>query len=108
MTTPHRGIIEASPRHQSSRSAPVLPHWSAVLRALREARGVTQHGWAALVGIGRATVQRWERGEAVPSAYAVEALLTVCRDEGLLRTFEQGPLRGLNVTADVLREVLAE
>ena len=91
-----------------SQPAPVLPHWSAVLRGLREARGVTQDGWAALLGVGRATVQRWERGEAAPSADAAEALITLCREQGLLRTFERGRLRGLTVTADLLRELLAE
>ncbi len=87
---------------------PVPPHWSVVLRALREAGGVTQAGWAAHIGVGRATVQRWERGEATPSAGAAEALLTVCRAQGLLRSFERGPLRGLAVTAELLRELLAE
>jgi len=88
--------------------APVPPHWSTVLRGLRQARGVTQDGWAALIGVGRATVQRWERGEVTPSADTAEALLTVCRGQGLLRTFERGPLRGLTVTAELLRELLAE
>src|SRR5690349_12993448 len=89
-------------------SASVPPHWSTILRGLRQARGVTQDGWATLIGVGRATVQRWERGEVTPSADAAEALLTVCREQGLLRTFARGPLGGLTVTAELLRELLAE
>ena len=48
--------------------------WSVVLQALREARGVTQEGWATWLGVSPSTVQRWERGVAVPTA-AVEAVL---------------------------------
>ena len=50
------------------------------------------------MGTGRGRAQRLR----------AEALLVVCRDEGLLRAFEHGPLRGLRVSADLLRELLAE
>jgi DNA-binding transcriptional regulator YiaG len=50
-----------SPSHQREGAAP-QPLWSAVLRTLREARAVTQAGWAAQLGVGRRTVQRWEQG----------------------------------------------
>jgi predicted ATPase/transcriptional regulator with XRE-family HTH domain len=107
--TEHRpGIIDASPSHHVQRPDRPRPAWSGVLRGLREARGVTQDGWAAQVGYGRATVQRWERGEAVPGADATEALVTLCRELGLLRRFERGRLTGLSVTAELLRELLAE
>ena len=33
-----------------------------LLRWLREACGLTQDRWAALVGVSRKTVQRWESG----------------------------------------------
>ncbi len=39
-----------------------------VLRALRDARGLTQQGWAALLGYSVATVRRWETGSALPNA----------------------------------------
>ncbi|HZQ34769.1 MAG TPA: AAA family ATPase, partial [Dehalococcoidia bacterium] len=94
--------------NQPAPSTPASPHWSTVLRGLREACGATQDGWAALIGVGRATVQRWERGETAPSAGGAAALLTVCRAQGLLRSFEHGPLRGRTVTAELLRELLAE
>ena len=55
-----------------------LPHWSALLRGLRQAAGVTQEGWAAWLGYGRRTVQRWERGETVPDASATAAILELC------------------------------
>jgi DNA-binding XRE family transcriptional regulator len=107
--TEHRpGIIDASPRHHAQRPDPSRPAWSDVLRGLREACSVTQDGWAAQIGYGRATVQRWERGEARPGAVATEALVTLCRERGLLRRFERGRLTGLTVTAELLRELLAE
>jgi len=43
------------------------PRWNEVLRAMREARGVTQAGWAALLGVSRRTVLRWEAGQRVPT-----------------------------------------
>jgi DNA-binding transcriptional regulator YiaG len=42
------------------------PPWNAVLRALREARGITQGGWATQLGVSSKTVLRWEAGERVP------------------------------------------
>jgi predicted ATPase/class 3 adenylate cyclase len=79
-----------------------------VLRALRETRGVTQDGWAASLGFSRASVQRWERGDAVPDAAAEAAILTVCRERGLFRTIGQGPLQGLSITAEFLIDLLGQ
>jgi predicted ATPase/DNA-binding transcriptional regulator YiaG len=87
-------------------SAP--PSWSRVLRALRTARGVTQDGFAAQLGYSQGTVRRWERGALVPDAAAEAALLRYCREKGLLRTFEAGPLHGLTVSAEWLQRLLAE
>lgn len=84
------------------------PRWHVVLRALREARGVTQDGWAAWLGYSRATVQRWERGDATPTADAEAAIVSVCEERGLFRTFESGPLAGLSVTPAFLRALLAD
>ena len=78
-----------------------------MLRALREARGVTQDGWAAMLGVGRTTVQRWERGEGVPDAHAEAALIALCRDKGLLRSYDAGVLAGIDVTAAWLADALA-
>jgi len=78
-----------------------------MLRALREARGVTQDGWAALLGVGRTTVQRWERGEGVPDAHAEAALIALCRDKGLLRSYDAGVFAGIDVTAAWLADALA-
>ena len=69
---------------------------------------MTQDGWAARLGYGRSTIQRWERGEAVPNAEAVEALVTLCCEEGLLRTFTRGRLHGMTLSAELLRELMAE
>src|SRR5207248_1392386 len=78
------------------------------VRALREARGITQEGWAARLGYGHGTVKRWEAGTAVPSADAEAALLALCDELGLFRTYDHGPLRGISVTPVLLRDLLAE
>src|SRR5579859_392775 len=104
----HARIIEASSGHPPHSATGVRAQWSVVLLGLREARGVTQNGWGALLGYGRATVQRWERETAVPNADAVEALVKLCRDEGLLRRYDHGRLRGMTLTVDLLRGLLAE
>jgi DNA-binding XRE family transcriptional regulator len=84
------------------------PHWSALLRGLRQAAGVTQEGWAAWLGYGRRTVQRWERGETVPDATATAAILELCRERGLFRAYRKGALAGLTVTPVLVRDTLTE
>jgi non-specific serine/threonine protein kinase len=84
------------------------PRWSEVLRALREARGVTQEGWAAHLCVSRKTVLRWEAGERVPDAGAEAAILAYCRERNLFRAYDRGPLAGLTVTAELLQELIAE
>lgn len=84
------------------------PGWAEVLRALREAAGVTQAGWAASLGYGRSTIQRWERGELAPDAAAELALLRFCRDKGLFRPYREGILGGQELTPEGLQGLLAE
>ena len=79
-------------------AAPPPPVWSAVLRALREARGVTQDGWASLLGYSGPTVRRWERGSAVPTADAEAAIVETCQARGLFRAYASGPIAGLDDT----------
>jgi DNA-binding XRE family transcriptional regulator len=86
----------------------VRPFWTDVLRALREARGVTQDGWATWLGVSRKTVQRWEGGVAVPDPAAEAALVELCHQRGLFRLFDHGPLRGRTLTPELLRDLLAE
>lgn len=95
-------------RAQRAPSASKPPPWSQALRALRETRGVTREGWAARLSYGRSTVQRWERGEAVPDADAERAILALCRELGLFRSYDHGPLRGITVTPEWLSDLLAE
>jgi predicted ATPase/DNA-binding transcriptional regulator YiaG len=78
------------------------------LRALREARGLSQDGWAAQLGVGARTVQRWETGAAVPHAAVEQALLTVCRAHGLLRMLGRCSSVGQPQTPEDLSEILAE
>src|SRR5215203_5119711 len=92
----------------ASRHPTARPQWSDVLRALREARGVTQDGWAAQLGVSRKTVQRWEIGERVPDPGAEAAILAYCGARGLLRSFDRGPLAGLTVSAELVQDLLAE
>ncbi len=91
----------------SEPASPVLPPWPVVLRALRQASGITRAGWAARLGYSPSTVQRWERGDSAPDAVAEAALLTLLRQEGLLRRYTAGPLRGQTLTEADLRELLA-
>ena len=98
----------APPVAASLPTGTVRPPYSAVLRALREARGVTQEGWAAQLGVSRGTVQRWETGAAVPTAEAEQALLAYCRDTGLFRTFHYEPLAGQPLTPELLGTLLAD
>src|SRR5579859_4516825 len=84
------------------------PRWSEVLRALREARGITLAGWGARLGVSRTTVQRWERGERAPDPGAELAIVAYCREANLLRVYDRGPLAGLGLTAELLRDLLAE
>ena len=84
------------------------PSWNQVLRALREARGITREGWAAALGYGRTTVQRWEMGETVPDASAEAALIALCHEHGLFSLFDRGPLAGLTLTPESLSAMLAE
>jgi transcriptional regulator with XRE-family HTH domain len=84
------------------------PSLGGALRALREAAGVTQAGWAAHLGYGRSTVQRWEQGEAVPDAAAEAAIRAACEAKGLYHRYDRGPLAGVVVTPDWLHRLLAE
>ncbi len=87
---------------------PSRPLWSQVLRALREASGVTQDGWSAELGIGRTTLQRWETGQAVPDGEAQAAIVELCEHRGLFRRYESGPLQGVTLTPQLLQEMLTE
>src|SRR5439155_667568 len=84
------------------------PYWSEVLRTLREARGVTQEGWGAQVGVSGPTVRRWESGGLVPNAEAEVAVLAACAAHGLFRRYDHGPQAGVTVTPAWLSELLAQ
>jgi transcriptional regulator with XRE-family HTH domain len=97
----------AVPRDDAPVDRP-LPLWSRVLRALREAGRLTQEGWAAYLAVSRSTVQRWERGETVPDPDVERAIAVYCRERGLFRALERGPLAGELLNAERLRDMLAE
>lgn len=80
--------------------------WIDLARALRTARGLTQEGWAAQLGVSDVTVRRWERGAAVPTAQAEADLVAWCRRVHAFRTYDNGPLHGLELTPVLLAEVL--
>jgi predicted ATPase/DNA-binding XRE family transcriptional regulator len=82
------------------------PAWARALRALRAVRGVTQDGWAATLGVGRTTVQRWERGEAVPDAFAERRILAYCREQALFRPGGR-QIPGGPSSAEALQDLLA-
>ena len=78
-----------------------------MLRALRTARGVTQAGFAAQLGVGTRTVERWERGSVAPDATAEAELLAYCDRQGLYRHFDEGVLAGMTLSPGWLRNLLA-
>jgi non-specific serine/threonine protein kinase len=92
----------------AKRAAAARPQWSTVLLAIREARSVTQDGWAARLGVSRRTVQRWERGEWPPDTGAETGILAYCEEKGLFRTFERGPLAEFRLTPESLQTLLGE
>jgi len=79
------------------------PPLRAILRAVREAAGVSQDGWAARLGYGRRTIQHWERGEFAPDPEATESLIQLCQDLRLFREYRVGVLAGVNLSAEWLR-----
>ena len=83
-------------------------HWFEILKSLRQAAGVSQEVWANQLGIGRATLQRWERGETVPNEKDQETVVALCHEKRLIRKFQGGALQGLTVTDDFLRRALQE
>src|SRR5262249_41160956 len=82
--------------------------WYQVLRAIGETRGITQEGWAARLGVSRATVQRWESGARAPDPGAEAGILAYCREAGLLRSHVHGPLTGLTLAEEALRDIFSE
>ena len=105
----HRKVstMHPSPESTESRAVAHCLDWSSVLRALREARGITQAGWAAQLGVSRMTVLRWERGERAPDPAAEAAIMRYCREQGLFRTYQRGPLAGYTLSAELIQDLLA-
>lgn len=58
---------------------PIATDWPAVLRGLRGSFHMSQVDFAWNLGIGRATVERWESGKAVPFKGDALQLLTLIR-----------------------------
>src|SRR5215207_1981066 len=109
MSRPRRVPVAPAPSDPAPAPEPgrERPYWSRVLRALREARAVTREGWAARLGYGVSTVQRWETGTAVPDGGAEVALVALCAELRLFRPFDRGVLAGLALTEEWLRDLLA-
>jgi transcriptional regulator with XRE-family HTH domain len=78
---------------------PITTDWPAVTRGIRGSLSLTQADFADLLGLGRATVERWESGRTVPFRGDGLQLLT------MLRPHLQTPLQAgqaLNVAASVV------
>src|SRR5215216_5110468 len=97
-----QGLPAAGASRNADRPAAV----GVLLRTLRQMRGVTQGGWAAQLGYGRKTVQRWETGETVPDAAAEAAILAWCEAQGIFGPRVHGPLHGGAVSLDMVRAAL--
>jgi transcriptional regulator with XRE-family HTH domain len=101
-------MTAADGRSQEQETSVGWLQWNVALRSLREARGITQEGWAALLGVGRTTIQRWESGHTPPDNRSEAAIVELCREQGLFRAYSSGPFRGRTVTPEFLQELLAE
>src|SRR5712691_13025440 len=101
-------MLRKGPSDRPTQTHPTRPSWNAILRALREARGITQAGWATQLRVSSKTVLRWEAGERVPDTGAEAGLIAYCGEHGLLRTYRRGPLAGLTLSTELLQEILAE
>ena len=78
-----------------------------LLRVLRSTRGLTQEGLAAHLAVSTVTVRRWEMGQAAPTAEVEAALDAWCRAHHLYRRYDTSPLQGIDVTPELLRDVVA-
>ncbi|MGE0544656.1 MAG: helix-turn-helix domain-containing protein, partial [Dehalococcoidia bacterium] len=97
----------AQPAHTTAQSrAQLPPYWSRVLRALREARGVTQEAWAGRLSYSRATIRRWESGASIPDAGAERAIIAYCAEAALFRPFDEGILKGQTLTPAWIESLL--
>lgn len=56
------------------------PFVAAELLALRERSGLTQAGFARLIGVSRKTLENWEQGRRTPNGAARVLLLVLARE----------------------------
>ena len=61
---------------------PPKPGKDSALKRLREAAGLSQQELASLIGVGVATISRWERG-ASPAMLSVPQMKALCRELGV-------------------------
>src|SRR3712207_3497493 len=104
MTSPQSPEASRAP----ARADRSLPLWSRVLRALREAGGLTQEGWATYLEVSRSTVQRWERGEAAPDLAVERVIVALCQERGLFRALDRRALDGEGMSPERLQDLLAD
>ena len=71
-----RRIIAAVATKKTSRRSGARVFWAPRVLAMRETMGLSQRGFAKLVGVSVKTLQNWEQGRRQPSGPAV-VLLTV-------------------------------
>jgi transcriptional regulator with XRE-family HTH domain len=82
--------------------------WHEVLKALREAAGLSQQVWAVQLGVSRATIQRWERGETPPSDEAERSIIEWACERRMFREFRGGLLQGITINETFLHDMLLE
>jgi transcriptional regulator with XRE-family HTH domain len=78
---------------------PVSTDWSAVVRGLRGSFDASQAAFAEMCQLGRATIERWERGQMVPFRGDPLKLLTIVRPH-LVTPVQAG--QALNLAAAVV------
>ncbi len=56
------------------------------IRTIRRRLGLTQEGFAKLIGVHQITVSHWETGARKPSAMAVKAIRAIIASRKTIRT----------------------
>jgi predicted ATPase/DNA-binding XRE family transcriptional regulator len=84
------------------------PTWAEVSRALRSAHGLAQEDWAAWLEVSRKTVQRWERGDAVPDSRVEARLIEFCTAKEVFARTARGAIDVGIIDETELRDVLAQ
>ena len=75
-----------------------------ILRAMRDAAGLSQIVWGEECGVGRGVIRRWEEGEAIPNGTSEKQIIEYREKNGGFPV----PVAGTQVTKDEFTQLLRE